>query len=109
VRDEAVAYSVLLARASGLYNGRRVLAFEVLKASRKTCEWNLAFEERPLAPIAMERRCGKPAAVRLLCTYGEEWFAVYLCREHFRRIFDNALRKVEADLRRVLRVVEEGG
>jgi hypothetical protein len=107
VRDEAVAYSILLARANGLYNGRRVLAFEPLRRSGKACEWNLAYEERPLASIAMERRCGKPAAVRLLCAYGEEWFAVYLCAEHFRRIFDNVLRKVEMDLRRMLKCAEE--
>ena len=107
VRDEAVAYSILLARASGLYNGRRALAFEPLKRSKKACEWNLAFEERPLASIAMERRCGRPAAFRVLCTYGEEWFAIYLCGEHFRRLFDVALRKAEADLRRIQKKVEE--
>ena len=106
VRDEAAAYSIILARAGGLYNGRRVLAFEPLERSKKTCEWNLAFEERPLASIATERRCGRPAAFRVLCTYGEEWFAVYLCGEHFRRLFDIALRKAEADLRRIQKVAE---
>jgi hypothetical protein len=105
--DERVAYSILMARANGLLNGRRIIAIEILKQSKKRCEWNLAYEERPLALIAEERPCGKPAALRLVCTYGDAKFAVYLCMEHFERFLYNAAKMVETDMRRILESIKE--
>jgi len=105
VHDEAVAYSILLARANGLLNGRRLIGFEVLRRSGKTCEWNLANEELPLALYAEEEPCGRPAALRLVCTYGDAKFAVYLCEEHFGRLLQRTVMMVERDMRRILKVV----
>jgi hypothetical protein len=107
VHDEIVAYSILMARANGLLDGRRLIGFEVLKMSNKTCEWNLAYEERPLALYAEERPCGKPAALRLVCTYGDAKFAVYLCMVHFERFLYNVAKMVETDMRRILESIKE--
>jgi hypothetical protein len=107
VRDEIAAYSILLARANGLFNGRRIVGVEILKMSNKTCEWNLANEQLPLALYAVFKPCAKPAALRLICTYGDAKFAVYLCMEHFERLLRNAAKMVETDTRRILETVKE--
>jgi len=111
--DERVAYAILMARANGLLDGRRIIAFEVLKRSRKRCEWNLARDhmhrysvDYPLGPYTPEKPCRKPAALRLICTYGETKFAVYLCERHFKRLLRRTVLMVERDMRRILETVE---
>jgi hypothetical protein len=108
--DERVAYSILMARANGLLDGRRVIGVEVLRRSEKRCEWNLERDEvydYPLGPYASEKPCDEPAALRLVCTYGETKFAVYLCRRHFERLLQRTVAMVERDMRRIYETVEE--
>jgi len=108
--DERVAYSILMARANGLLDGRRIIGIEVLKRSRKRCEWDLERDQmydHPLGPYTPERPCGKPAALRLICTYGEAKFSVYLCKRHFKRLLRRTVLMVEADMRRIYKTVEE--
>jgi hypothetical protein len=108
--DERTAYSILMARANGLLDGRRVIGVEVLKQSKKRCEWNLARDEvydYPLGPYTPEKPCGEPAALRLVCTYGDDKFAVYLCRRHFERLLQRTVAMVERDMRRIYETVEE--
>jgi hypothetical protein len=107
VHDESVAYSILMARANGLLDGRRIIAIEILKQSKKRCEWNLANEQLPLALYAVEKPCGKPVALRLVCTYGDAKFAVYLCMEHFEHFLRNTAKMVETDMHRIHKTVEE--
>jgi len=108
--DERGAYSILMARANGLLDGRRVIGVEVLKQSKKRCEWNLERDEPydyPLGPYAPEKPCGETAALRLVCTYGDDKFAVYLCRRHFERLLQRTVAMVERDMRRIYETVEE--
>jgi hypothetical protein len=108
--DERVAYSILMARANGLRNGRRIIAIEILERSRKECEWDLARDQTydyPLGPYAPERPCRKPAALRLICTYGEAKFAIYLCEHHFERLLYRTVLMVERDMRKILETVEK--
>ena len=108
--DERGAYSILMARANGLLDGRRVIGVEVLKQSKKRCEWNLERDEPydyPLGPYTPEKPCRRPAAIRLVCTYGETKFAVYLCERHFKRLLRRTVLMVERDMRRILETVEK--
>ena len=108
--DERVAYSILIARANGLLDGRRIIGVEILRRSEKRCEWNLERDESydyPLGPYTPERPCGEPAALRLVCTYGDDKFAVYLCRRHFERLLQRTVMMVERDMRRIHETVEE--
>jgi hypothetical protein len=112
--DERIAYSILMARANGLLDGRRIIAIEILKQSKKRCEWNLKRDhmykycwDYPLGPYTPERPCGKPASIRLICTYGEAKFSVYLCERHFKRLLRRTALMVEADMRKIFETVEE--
>jgi hypothetical protein len=110
VHDEIVAYSILMARANGLLDGRRLIAIEVLRRSKKKCEWDLERDQmydHPLGPYTPEKPCRKPATLRLICTYGEAKFSVYLCKRHFKRFLRRTVLMVEADMRRVYKTVEE--
>jgi hypothetical protein len=109
-RDERIAYSILMARANGLLNGRRIIAIEVLERSKKRCEWNLKRDQMydyPLGPYTPEKPCRKPAALRLICTYGDDKFAIYLCERHFKRLLRRTTLMVEADMRKIFETVEE--
>ena len=108
--DETVAYSILMARANGLFNGRRLFAIEILRGSKKTCEWDVKrdrYHASPLGPFNPEKACGKPVTYRLIFTYEGRKFSVYLCERHFKRFLRNTVRMVEADMRRVLESVAE--
>lgn len=108
--DERIAYSILMARANGLRNGRRIIAIEILKRSKKKCEWNLKRDrvyDYPLGPYTPEKPCRKPATIRLICTYGDDKFAIYLCERHFKRLLRRTVLMVEKDMRKILEVVEE--
>ena len=107
--DERVAYSILMARANGLLNGRRIIAVEVLGRSRKRCEWDLERDQMydyPLGPYTPEKPCRKPATLRLICTYGEAKFSVYLCGRHFKRLLRRTVLMVERDMREIFETVE---
>jgi len=103
--DERIAYSILMARANGLFDGRRVIAIEILERSRKKCEWDLKRDrvyDYPLGPYTPERPCRKPAVLRLICTYGDDKFAIYLCERHFKRLLRRTVAMVERDMRCLL-------
>jgi len=108
--DERIAYSILMARANGLLDGRRVIAIEILKQSKKRCEWNLKRDrvyDYPLGPYTPEKPCRKPATIRLICTYGDDKFAIYLCERHFKRLLRRTVLRVERDMHKILETVEE--
>jgi hypothetical protein len=102
--SEVDGFGVILARANGMLNYRRVLGFRVLgSGSSKRCgfkvEKRLKRQRPRLGPwrqyVPVRRiECGRKAVVGVLMEIGGKRFMVYLCPVHFKRFLDNMVKYV---------------
>ena len=75
VLDERDAWSILMARAVGNLNGRRLWGFKKLKRSKKKCMY-----------------CGERAEISVVYSYREKVFSEYYCKRCFLNHFIEDVR-----------------